>query len=90
MTIFKLLQKHKSLWTEIYNDDTCIVFQRKSVIEIEKQLIRDFSSLSDWFVDKNVSILFGQDKTKSVSFGTKHKVGNGKSLNIVHKDIEIK
>ena len=67
-----------------------MVFQRKSVIEIEKQLIRDFSSLSDWFVDKNLSIHFGQDQTKSISFGTKHKVGNAKSLNIVHKGIEIK
>ena len=35
----------------LYADDTCIVFQHKSKIEIEKQLIRDFSSVCDWFVD---------------------------------------
>ena len=31
----------------LYADDTCIVFQHKSEIKIEKQLIRDFSSLCD-------------------------------------------
>ena len=46
----------------LYDDDTCIVFQRKSEIEIEKQLIRDFSSLCDWFVDSKLSIHFGQAK----------------------------
>ena len=47
----------------LYVDDTCIVFQHKTVIE--KQLTRDFSSLCDWFVDNKLSIHFGQDKTKS-------------------------
>ena len=55
-------------------DDTCIVFQRKSEIEIEKQLIRDFSSVCDWFVDNKLSMHFGQGKTKSMLFGTKHKL----------------
>lgn len=32
-----------------YNDDTCVVSEDKSVIEIEKQVIKDFSSLFDWF-----------------------------------------
>ena len=31
----------------LYVDDICRVFQHKSVIEIEKQLIRGFSSLHD-------------------------------------------
>ena len=74
----------------LYSDDTCIVFQHKSEIEIEKQLIRDFSSLCDWFVDNKLSIHFGQDKTKSILFGTKHKLRNAKSLNIVHNSIEIR
>ena len=43
----------------LYTDDTCIVFQHKSKIEIEKQLIRDFSSVCDWFVDNKLSIHFG-------------------------------
>ena len=45
-------------------DDTCIVFQHKNEIEIERQLIRDFSSVCDWFVDNKLSKHFGQDKTK--------------------------
>ena len=55
-------------------DDTCIVFQHKNEIEIEKQLIRDFSSVCDWFVDNKLSMHFGQGKTKSMLFGTKHKL----------------
>ena len=74
----------------LYVDDTCIVFQHKSVSEIEKQLIRNFSSLCDWFVDIKLSIHLGHDKTKSVLFGTKHKLRNAKSLNIVYNGIEIK
>ena len=74
----------------LYADDTRIVFQHKSEIEIEKQLIRDFSSVCDWFVDNKISIHFGQDKTKSILFGTKHKLWNAKSLDIVYNGIEIK
>ena len=46
----------------LYADDTCIVFLHKSEIEIEKQLIRDYSSVCDWFVDNKLIIHFGQDK----------------------------
>ena len=74
----------------LYADDTCIVFQHKSEIKIEKQLIRDFSSFCDWFVDNKLSIHFGQDKTKSILFGTKYKLPSAKSLNIVYNGIEIK
>ena len=74
----------------LYADDNCIVFQHKSEIEIEKQLIRDCSSLCDLFVDNKLSIPFQQDKTKSILFGTKQKLRNAKSLNIVYNGIEIK
>ena len=74
----------------LYTDDTCIVFQHKSKIEIEKQLIRDFSSACDWFVDNKLSMHFGQEKTKSLLFGTKHNLWNAKSLNIAYNGIEIK
>ena len=36
------------------------------------------------------SIHFGQDKTKSILFGTKHKLRNAKTLNIVYNGIETK
>ena len=58
----------------LYADDACIVFQHKNKIEIEKQLIKYFSSVCDWFVDNKLSIHFGQDKTKSILFGTKCKL----------------
>ena len=56
----------------LYADDTCILFQHKSVIEIEKQLIRVFFSLCDWFVDNKLSVHFWQDRTKSVLFGSEY------------------
>ena len=74
----------------LYADDTCIVFQHENVTEIEKQLLKDFSSLCDWFVDNKLSVYFGQDKTKSILFGTKHKLRNAKALNIVYNGTEIK
>ena len=46
----------------LYTDDTWIVFQHQSQIQIEKQLIRDFPSVCDWFVDIKISIHL--DKTK--------------------------
>ena len=71
-------------------DDTCIVFQHENVTEIEKQLLKDFSSLSDWFVDNKISVHFSQEKTKSILFGTKHKLRNAKALNIVYNGTKIK
>ena len=66
------------------------VFQDKNVTEIENQLLWDFWSLCDWFVDNKLSIHFGLDKTKSVLFGTTHKLWNAKALNIVYNGTEIK
>ena len=46
----------------LYADDPFIVFQHKSELQIEKQLIRDFPSVCDWFVDNKLSLHFKQDK----------------------------
>ena len=35
----------------LYADDSCLVFQEKDVIEIERQLNRDFKNICEWFVD---------------------------------------
>ena len=35
-------------------DDTCIVFQHKNICEIEKERLRDFSSLCDCFIDNGL------------------------------------
>ena len=53
-----------------------IVFKNKNVTKIEKQLLRHFLSLCDWFVDNKLSIHFEQDKTKPILYGTKHKRRN--------------
>ena len=69
----------------LYADGTCIFFQHKSVIEIEKQLIRNFLSWCDWFVDNKLSMHFRQDKTKSILFGTKTKLPNTKPLDVAYR-----
>ena len=88
--LYKWLAKAVVSDSLLYADDTCIVFQHKNVTEIEKQLPRDFSSLCDWVVDNKLSVNFGQEKAKSILFGTKHNLRNAKPLNIVYNGIEIK
>ena len=46
--------------------------------------------MCDWFVDNKLSTHFGQDKINSILFGTKRKLRNAKSLNIVYNGMEIK
>ena len=74
----------------LYADDTCIVSQHENVTEIEKQLLKEFLGLCGRFVDNKLSVHFGQDKTKSILFGTKHKLRNAKALSIVYHGTEIK
>ena len=38
----------------LYADDSCLAFQHKNIIEIEKQLNLDFSNICDWFVDNKL------------------------------------
>ena len=62
----------------------------KDITEIESALNKNFSMLCDWFVDNKLSIHFGEDKTKSILFGSKHKIKKSKPLNIQYNDIKIK
>ena len=57
---------------------------------IGDQLNKDFNSLCEWFIDNKLSIHFGEEKTKSILFGTKQLLHKGKSLNIRYGDTEIK
>ena len=66
----------------LYADDTCLIFQHKDITEIKLVLNRNFSMLCDWFLDNKLSIHFGEDKTKSILFGSKRKIKSSKSLNI--------
>ena len=53
----------------------------KTLKEIKKAL-NNFSNFGDSFVNNKPSILFGDDKTKSILFGTKHKLTKIGSLDI--------
>ena len=57
---------------------------------IEEQLNSDFNSLCEWFIDNKLSIHFGEDKTKSILFGTKWHLKNQADLDIKYGDIKIK
>ena len=35
-------------------------------------------NICGWFVDNNLSIHFGEDKTKSIFFASQHKINNFK------------
>ena len=60
----------------LYADDSRLMFEGKDINEIENRLNRDFNTLCDWFVDNKLSIHFGEDKTKSIVFGTNRKMKN--------------
>ena len=46
--------------------------------------------MCDLFVDNKLSVHFGQEKAKSILFGTKHKLRNAQTLNIVCNGTAIK
>ena len=52
----------------LYADDTC--FTDKNMKTMENNLNKNFNSLCDWFVENKLSIHFGDDKTKSIVFGS--------------------
>ena len=58
--------------------------------EIERNLNKNFSNVCDWFVDNKLSIHFGEDKTKCILFGTKHRLNKVNSLEIKYGEIHIK
>ena len=55
----------------LYADDTYLIYMGKNTKTIEEQLNRDFNSVCEWFVDNKFNIHFGEEKTKSILFGTK-------------------
>ena len=62
----------------------------KIFMKLEKQLNEDFENICDWFVNKELSYYFGDDKTKSILFATKFKIKKVRKLNIKYGDIQIK
>ena len=74
----------------LYADDSVLLFTHKNVDVINDQLNRDFNSLCEWFVDNKLSIHFGEEKTKSILFTSKHKIKKVGNLTIHRGDIQIK
>ena len=74
----------------LYADDSCLVFTGHDVKSIEQNLNRNFNSLCDWFVENKLSIHFGEEKTKSIVFGSRKKLKNIDALNVRRGDINIK
>ena len=74
----------------LHDDDSGLTFEGKDINTIEDQLNKDFNSLCDWFVDNKLSIHFGDDKTKSIIFGSKRKLNKVRELDIRRGDIKIK
>ena len=50
---FKFLMQMHDMFQAVKSNDSCLVFQWKDVIDIEKQLSGDFTNICEWFVDKS-------------------------------------
>ena len=74
----------------LYADDTCLLFQHKNIKLIEPELNKNFADLCEWFVENRLSIHFGEDKTKSILFGSKYKIKKAEPLDIEYNKIKIK
>ena len=74
----------------LYADDSCLVYMGSDPQKIENELNKNFNLLCDWFVENKLSIHFGEDKTKSILFGTKRKLKADPKLQISRGDVNIK
>ena len=74
----------------LYANDPGLTFQHKDAHTIEHELNKDFANLCEWFVDNELSIHLGEEKTKCILFGLKLKLRNAGELNIMYNGIEIK
>ena len=66
----------------LYADDTCLIYMGKNIQKIEEQLNSDFTSLCEWFIDNKLSVHFGEEKTKSILFGTKQQLKDQRDLTL--------
>ena len=74
----------------LYADDSCLVYQYKNVSKINQNLNKHISNICIWFVDNELRVHFGEDKTKSIPFGTQHKLAKVGSLDVRYGTIHIK
>ena len=74
----------------LYADNSSLTFQHKHVHTIKHQLNKDFTNLSEWFVNNKLSIHLCEEKTKCILSGSKLKLKNAGKLKIMYNGIEIK
>ena len=72
----------------LYADDSCLVFTGPDLKSIETNLNKNFNYLCDWFIENKLSIHFGEDKTKSIVFGSQKRLKNLDQLDIRREDIK--
>ena len=64
----------------LYADDSCLVFTGPDAKTTEANLNRYFNYLCDWFVENKLSIHFGEEKTKSIIFGSRRKLTKSRCI----------
>jgi len=74
----------------LFADDSCLVYSGDNVKEIDETLGKNFNSLCDWLVENKLSIHLGEEKTKSILFGSKRKLKSEDNLKIRRGNIDIK
>ena len=66
--IYIILQALPNTHTYLYVHGTSIFYQQREVDKIKNLFHDEFAYVWDWFVDNNLSIYFGEDKTKFILF----------------------
>ena len=68
------------IFCSIFFDTSYLVGQHKIINKIENKLNYDFFNRCGWFEDNQLSIHFGEDKTKPILFAPKFKRKNMKKI----------
>ena len=73
----------------LYTDDCCLVFQRKHVIEIKKEINGDFAKSTKGL--RMIESVFTLEKIRlNILFPSKRKIKKIPKLNIIYKNKKIK
>ena len=75
------------VWVLSLKQKVFIFSQHEDVKKTENDLSKEFSSLCRWFIDNNLSIHFGVNKTKSILFS---KAKDLREINMSFVDHSIK
>ena len=65
----------------LYADDSALIASGKNVADIESTLSYELEYVSNWLIDKQLSLHLS--KTQSILFGTKRRLSTGVKLNVI-------